>query len=380
MATSSQEAEQAKVMQQVEASAVLIDEMIQEVARELFLDAAVAHVMEGQDEGGQAQAATGGAAAAVAAAVGRRLELMDGTFLATLDGYIQGASDKGAAEVAELLLMVRDEVLRRLSAQLPPEMRLMEAALAAPDAQQRLALLQQYALLSTDAMPQEAEIVGSSEEDGDAVGGSLYCLAADLEASMSRVISDMELLPKIPDRRLLARLVLLKEEVHQLLAEASYLQGGPAAGSREADALRLPFRQAEVVPKADTAFLQRLMGLSAPDERRALLEWAFEDDRERLRDTQGIGAQRGTPLTTREQARKAAEAPQEWVRPGRFMQCVAALQQEMLERAEGSAGSGNNSGGEDVPSDAVLERLESVRREALQVLLALADEGLPFRP
>lgn len=32
-------------MQQVEASAVLIDEMIQEVARELFLDAAVAHVM-----------------------------------------------------------------------------------------------------------------------------------------------------------------------------------------------------------------------------------------------------------------------------------------------------------------------------------------------
>ena len=55
---------------------------------------------EGQDEGGQAQPATGGAAAAVAAAVGRRLELMDGTFLATLDGYIQGASDKGAAEVA----------------------------------------------------------------------------------------------------------------------------------------------------------------------------------------------------------------------------------------------------------------------------------------
>lgn len=44
-------------------------------------------------------------------------------------------------------------------------------------------------------------------------------------------------------------------------------QGGPAAGSREADALRLPFRQAEAVPKADTAFLQRLMGLSAPDER-----------------------------------------------------------------------------------------------------------------
>lgn len=56
---------------------------------------------EGQEEGGQGQpAASGGAAAAVATAVGRRLEQMDGTFLATLDSYIQGASDRGAAEVA----------------------------------------------------------------------------------------------------------------------------------------------------------------------------------------------------------------------------------------------------------------------------------------
>ena len=57
---------------------------------------------EGQGEGQQAQRVPGGggAAAAVAAAVGSRLEQLDGTFLATLDGYIQGASDKGAAEVA----------------------------------------------------------------------------------------------------------------------------------------------------------------------------------------------------------------------------------------------------------------------------------------
>lgn len=54
---------------------------------------------EGGKEGGRAPGG-GGAAAAVAAAVGSRLEQLDGTFLATLDGYIQGASDKGAAEVA----------------------------------------------------------------------------------------------------------------------------------------------------------------------------------------------------------------------------------------------------------------------------------------
>lgn len=123
--------------------------------------------------------------------------------------------------------------------------------------------------------------------------------------------------------------------------------------------------------------------------RRALLEWALEDDRERLRDTRGIGAQQGPAPTVFERARKAAEEPQEWVRPGRFMQCINAMQQEMLERAEGAAqgsaaGGGGSDGGsgapEGVPSDAVLERLESVRREALGVLLQLAEEGLPFRP
>lgn len=45
------------------------------------------------------------------------------------------------------------------------------------------------------------------------------------------------------------------------------VQGSAAEGSREAEALRLPFRQAEAVPKADAAFVQRLMGLSGSDER-----------------------------------------------------------------------------------------------------------------
>jgi hypothetical protein len=32
--------------------------------------------------------------------VGKRLEQLDSTFLATLDGYMQGAREKGAADVA----------------------------------------------------------------------------------------------------------------------------------------------------------------------------------------------------------------------------------------------------------------------------------------
>ena len=73
---------------------------------------------------------------------------------------------------------------------------------------------------------------------------------------------------------------------------------------------------------------------------------------------------------------------QEWVRPGRFMLTLNALQQEMLQQAQGggSDGGSDSSGGTAAPSGATLERLESVRREALQVLLEMAGEGQPYMP
>lgn len=67
-----------------------------------------------------------------------------------------------------------------------------------------------------------------------------------------------------------------------------------------------------------------------------------------------------------------AERPQEWVRPGRFMQCLNAVQAEMLNPTPGSDAP--------PPSDAALERLETIRRQALEVLLEMAGEGQPYLP
>lgn len=61
--------------------------------------------------------------------------------------------------------------------------------------------------------------------------------------------------------------MVLREEVQQLLVEATFLQGGAAEGSPEEAALRLPFRQLGAIPKADAVFLQRLMALGSPQER-----------------------------------------------------------------------------------------------------------------
>ena len=100
------------------------------------------------------------------------------------------------------------------------------------------------------------------------------------------------------------------------------------------------------------------------------MEHALQQDTEQLQEQEPRSPAQPPP-TNFERLRAEAEAPQDWVRPGRFMQALNALQQEMLHPSTGSSGP---------PSDALLERLESIRREALSVLLDLAGEGQPFLP
>ncbi|PSC68405.1 SET domain-containing [Micractinium conductrix] len=368
-------------MRQAEASAAVIDEMMGEISRELFVGAAVAAVTDDGPEPGSTPADV------VAAAVGSRLEALDTTFLATLDGYIDGAAQRGASDIAEVLLMVRDQVLRRLAQRLPPEMQLLEAALGAAGGMARMALLRRHAAQSPEklAAAREAE-AGSSGgsgsaaagggagndaggEAGDDAGGaggsgpsypSLHCLACDLERACGQVIQDMELMPEVPDRRLLAKLVLVREEVQQLLDEAAFMGTAAEDGAGQ----QMQYRQLGAIPRSCAVLLQRLVALPAQAERRALLEHALQSDTERA-----PGGGPGPDPTNFERLRAEAEKPQEWVRPGRFMLTLNALQQEMLQQAQGggSDGGSDSSGGTAAPSGATLERLESVRREALQV-------------
>lgn len=74
--------------------------------------------------------------------------------------------------------------------------------------------------------------------------------------------------------------------------------------------------------------------------------------------------------TQRERLRAQLEAPQDWVRPGRFMLSLNALQAEMLGTASGGAGRADAA----PVGAATLRRVESVRRDALRVLLELAGE------
>jgi hypothetical protein len=121
-----------------------------------------------------------------------------------------------------VLALVREEVLARLAARLPPEMQLLDALLRAPHSAAREELLRRNALLDEAALaaarneidvspssPSSSSSSGISEsgsesstdkDDGTASQAVLQCLATDLERAASQVLGDMELMPQIPDR------------------------------------------------------------------------------------------------------------------------------------------------------------------------------------
>jgi hypothetical protein len=175
------------------------------------------------------------------------------------------------------------------------------------------------------------------------------CEASDLERAASKVIQDMEKLAEVPDRTLLARLCIVREELVELVDAAVNSKaeqgsgGGGVLGSSQFTMLRS-------VPRGAVAFLKEVMQTASSERRQALLEKAFKEDWD---------GQSGTS--------PADDAgPATALRPGRFMDSVRAVQAEMLGP--------QYAGGERI-DPGVLLRLEEVRREALLVLLDMAGEA-----
>jgi hypothetical protein len=110
---------------------------------------------------------------------------------------------------ADVLRLVRDEVLRGLSQRLPAEMQLLDAALKAPSSSAREAVLKQYALPSEKQLAEALaannidEVSADTEPASTSIPGGkqrLHCLASDFERAISQVIGDMELMVTVPDR------------------------------------------------------------------------------------------------------------------------------------------------------------------------------------
>lgn len=219
-----------------------------------------------------------------------------------LNAYIEGAAEKGRPEIAELLQLLKDEVLRQVAGRLAPELQVLNAALRAPGRDARLDLVRRFALAS----PGQGGVVDVTAELEGGPGAQLpYCGREELARATAQVLEDMEgalavvdrcaqgtmwthgglrfapnaaascgvsssgtipsplpinLAPTHP-RKLLARVVLLHEELAELAAADGACPPPPPPSSAEAMG---------AVPRAVAAFIKELVGVGSEEQRWAV--------------------------------------------------------------------------------------------------------------
>ena len=310
----------------LDASKRVLDDILKEVCERLVVREAVGYLSEGGSRAGDAA----GEEAIVREAVQKRLEVLDQAFLATCGAYVQAL--EAAGEAPDLVALVRGVqrcALRLVTELLPAPLRLLEELLGEPSAERRREALRASALADLggggDGAPPAAP--------GAAPGAAPACSCAAVVAAANGVIDDMEGREEVPDRRLLARLCLVREDAwatdQALFSEGAY----PPALDRAPSAGGFP----TVLPRAQLAFLAAALALPDPEAREQMAR-AFAADCPDLVPADALGAvpeddPRMSALRARLRGEEAPAGPPpaapEVVRPGRFLLTLGALEAEI---------------------------------------------------
>ncbi|CAD7699275.1 unnamed protein product [Ostreobium quekettii] len=300
--------EEELIASRVQEAARVLDDIIKDVWREMYLTSAVRYA---NDEEALPQEDE-----IIAEVVRSRLGTMEPSFLGAMDAYARNAKSVGGDDLEGLIDKIRQEVLRQLTQRFPKEVIALERVLDVESKEERVDLIREAA-----------------QEGGDSVVNP-----QQMRAVADQFINDLESQKDIVDRKLLAKLCLVREESRLLEMEMRFTN--PGALEDDVEALRT-----NVYARA-TAFLQQVMRVADSDRRLSLLEKAFYEDWE--------GA---APGKAGQVQVMGGEAP-DFVRPGNFMTTLTLTQRELDAKDE-------------VP-DAVKQRVEDIRREALMVLREMA--------
>ncbi|EIE25672.1 hypothetical protein COCSUDRAFT_46328 [Coccomyxa subellipsoidea C-169] len=291
------------VQKQVDRAADIVTDLMEEVNKDLFVATAVADITREAPEVTERDA--------IKAAVEKRIDSLDEFFVATLRLFAQAASEQSNHDLAERLGAIEEEVLAQVAKRLPAELRVLDAVQRLTSSEERVDLLRRAASGAAADVSMPAADVSVPA-----------CQLSSLQTIANQVIDDMEDKEAVPDKQLLARLCLIREELSVVAAE----QGSDSSGSA--------FAEAKVI-------YQRLIpqGTAA----RALLKKALDEGFE---DSSKARRPRGT----------------EAVRPGRLLTCLTGMQRELA--AQGNAA-----------NQPILNRLEELRLATLQLLASLAYDS-----
>lgn len=303
------------MMKRINAATNIIGEMIAETSKDIFVADPNSDTLSVEEEADAERDA-------VRKSVAKRMDILDEVFLITLAGFVRSAADEKDTAMHRRISLIHQQVLAEVSSRLPSEVQLLDRLISMNTSEERITTLKACMMAVTSP----------SSPD--------YLDVRRLEAAAAQFIEDMEDKAEVPDRKLLARMCLVREEVQNTAREVAFSRGeSPYQPATEAI-----IEARGGVSRRAVAFLQAVMKVPTPAGRAAYLRKAFRSDWE------GAAPVRSAPGTVSDGDEKS-----DAVRPGRFLTALSSLQVELTKE-----GSNIELG--------VLERIEEIRRETFDIL------------
>ncbi|XP_058103208.1 protein PEP-RELATED DEVELOPMENT ARRESTED 1, chloroplastic [Magnolia sinica] len=267
--------------------------------------------------------------------IGKRVDQMESGFMMALDYMIQLAEKDNDDQRKSLLEVIKETVLSHLTKKCPPHVQVIGLLCRTPEKESRHELLRRVAAgggVFTGEKGAKVQLPGANLND-------IANQADDL-------LETMEARPSIPDRKLLARLVLIREEARNMM-------GGGILDERNDRGL-------STLPEAEVNFLTKLVALKPGRTVQEMISNVMQGKDEGAdssgKDEEDIAARRRTSSGIAGRASVTDRKPRP-VRPGMFLETVS--------KVLGGIYAGNVSG-------ITAQHLEWVHQKTLQVLQEIA--------
>ncbi|MFS7964414.1 hypothetical protein Hanom_Chr08g00750081 [Helianthus anomalus] len=261
--------------------------------------------------------------------IGKRVDQMESGFMMALDYMIQLADKDDDDKRKSLLEVIKETVLSHLTKKCPPHVQVVGLLCRTPQKESRHELLRRVAAGG-----------GAFESEN---GAKVHLPGANLNDIANQaddLLETMESRPVVPDRKLLARLVLIREEARSMM-------GGGLLDERNNRGL-------STLPRSEVNFLTKLVAQKPGEQVRQMIknvmlgkdEGADRTDEE---DSKSVGT-----LSSGIAGKSSKPNP---VRPGMFLETVS--------KVLGGIYDGNISG-------ITAQHLEWVHQNTLQILQEIA--------
>lgn len=260
--------------------------------------------------------------------IGKRVDEMESGFMMALDYMIQTADKDQDDKRKSLLEVIKETVLSHLTKKCPPHVQVIGLLCRTPQKESRHELLRRVA----------AGGGVFQSENGTKVhlpGANLN----DIANQADDILETMESRPVVPDRKLLARLVLIREEARNMM-------GGGILDERNDRGLN-------ILPESEVNFLTKLVSLRPGKTVRDMIKNVMLGKEEGADSPEDeVGAAVGIAGRASVSGRKPSP-----VRPGMFLETVS--------KVLGGIYGGNVSG-------VTAQHLEWVHQNTLQILQEIA--------